>query len=561
VSEIAQGNAASEQDPAPLRTKLFREFKGVYTQASRTAIPDGYFYNLENVIPIGEQNAHVVPNISAPLATYTDIIYWSQSVNLNGSEYLVNFSTTGKVFFYNIVTHVSTQVNVGNLLSGSGSQCDQWKNSQILFIDATGYYHYDGATFSKITGTGVPTAGNSIAVYAGRVWIVNGRLITTSAQDDYTATAFTAAQGAITTNLTDPQIRGTVQRLKAQNGYLYVIANTGINAISNVFISSGASPPTPQFSNDNIQALIGTDQPASVIAYDRLMMFASRYGIHNLFGVSAPKVSGDIDGTWQYLDFNQPISGGQVVVQNILCAAFLLKRLNDPIFGSNTVIALWFQTSDTSPQTGVTSTTDIWWFANFGALNFIVSGIINNIPALFAFSPFQSVVGKWINANSMSDGWVNATPVIGDWLSAPSQQLYQLFADPTSAPTVNIQTKLWPMEDELARKEAVTAGVEAFYYLFGSSFGLSLDTENQSTPLNLNNNFPGGNWINAAGVVRSWINVINQSGIWLVPIIFLSPADAQGGFGHHVGLTLTSTGYSYELHLLALDYKLRDRWL
>jgi hypothetical protein len=291
------------------------------------------------------------------------------------------------------------------------------------------------------------------------------------------------------------------------------------------------------------------------------MMFASRYGIHNLFGVSAPKVSGDIDGTWQYLDFNQPISGGQVVVQNILCAAFLLKRLNDPNFGSNTIIALWFQTSDTSPQTGVTSTTDIWWFANFGPLNFIVSGIVNNVPALFAFSPFQSVVGKWINASNVIDGWVNTAPVIGDWLSSPSQQLYQLFADSSTAPTVNVQTKLWPMDDELARKECITAGVEAFYYLFGSAFGLSLDTENQSTPLNLNNNFPGGSWINSVGVTGAWINILNQSGIWLVPIIFLSPVDAQGGYGHHVGLTLTSTGYAYELHLLALDYKLRDRWL
>ena len=563
MSQIAQQNNAAQSDPASLSTKVFREFKGVYTQASRTAIPEGYFYNLENIIPIGEQNAHVVPNISAPLATYTDIVYWSQSVNLNGTEYLVNFTTNGKVFLFNITTGSNNQINVGNLLSGSGSQCDQWQNTAILFIDSTGYYSYDGTTFSKITGTGVPTAGQSIAVYSSYVWIVNGRQLFVNGLGGgfiYGAASWTAANGAQVVNLIDPQIRGTVQRLKAQNGYLYLIANTGINVISDVTVPAGASPPAATFSNQNIQALIGTDQPASVFAYDRLMMFASRYGTHTLFGVSSPKVSGDIDGTWQYLDFNQPISGGQVVVANILCGAFLLKRLNDPNFGSNTIVALWFQSSDTSPQTGVTETTDIWWFANFGALTFIVSGIKNNIPALYALSPFNSVTGKWLNAALVPDGWTNGS-VVGDWISAPSQQLYQLFADSTTAPRVNIQTKLWPMEDELARKEAITAGLEAFYYLFGSQIQLTLDTERQSTPLNLNNNFPTGNWVNAARITGTWINLLSQTGSWLVPVLFISPADAQGGYGRHVGLTLTSTGYSYELHLLALDYKLRDRWL
>jgi hypothetical protein len=527
VTQIPQTTDAATTGDAPRLSHIFREFKGVYTRATRTAIPDEYFYNLENIIPIGDENAHVVPNISASLLDYAgDSIYWSQGVNLNGTEYLVNFATNGKVFFFNIGAGTSAQVNVGNLLSGSGSQCDQWKNTIILFIDSTGYYSYDGTTFAKITGAGVPTAGNSLAVYANRVWIVNARVLTVSALDDYTAAAFTAANGAATVNLTDPQIRSTVQRLKAQNGYLYLLSPTAINAISDVYVPTGASPPTPQFSNQNIQALIGTDQPASVFPYDRNMMFASRYGVHNLFGVSAPKVSGDIDGTWQYLDFSQAISGGQVVVQNILCGAFLLKRASDPVFGSNTVVALWYQRSELN-QLGASAATDIWWFANYGALTFIVSGIKNNIPALFGF--------------------------IGN-------KLYQLFGDTSTAPTVSIMTKLWPMEDEIARKECIVAGLEAFFYLYGSALTLSLDTENQSTALVVPS-IAGGLWINAIGTQGQWVNNGAVLGGWNAPSTYLLPADAKGGFGHHVGLKLTSVGYSYELHLMALDYKLRDRWL
>ena len=530
MADIPQNNAAAKDDPAPLRTKIFREFKGIYTTASRTAIPDQYFYNLENVIPIGDENAHVVPNISASLINYgADTIYWSQGVNLNGVEYLVNFSTTGKVFFYNIPAATSAEVNTGTLLSGTGSRCDQWQNTVILFIDSTGYYSYDGTTFAKITGTGVPTAGNDIAVYAQYVWVVSGRQLFVSGVNAYNAAAWMASAGAQVITLTDPQIRSTIQRLKAANGYLYMFGNTSVNAISDVSIPSGASPPTPQFSNQNIQAIIGTDQPASIFPYDRQIMFASRYGAHSLYGVSAPKVSGDIDGTWQYLDPSQAISGGQVVIENILCSAFLFKRLNDPIFGSNTIVALWFQTSDTSPQTGVTETTDIWWFANYGALTFIVTGMVNNVPALFGF--------------------------IGN-------HLYQLFEDTGTAPTINVQTKLWPMEDEIARKECITAGFEADYTVYGTALSLTLDTENQSTVLSVNPSFAQGNWINAAAVEGQWQNTALVLGGWTGPTLsYLTPADAQGGYGHHVGMTLSATGYNLELHFLALDYKLRDRWL
>jgi hypothetical protein len=530
VPDIPQQNDAAKGEPAALRTKFFKEFQGVYTTASRTAIPDDYFYNLENIIPIGEENAHVVNNISASLLNYgADTIYWSQGVNLNGTEYLVNFSTTGKVFLYNIATQSSSQINSGHLLSGAGSRCDQWQNTVLLFVDSTGYYAYASGTFAAVTGSGVPTSGTDIAVYSGYVWIVSARTLFVSAINSYTD--WTAVDGAQIVTLIDPQIRGSIQRMKAANGYLYLFSNAGINAISDVAIPAGATPPVPQFQNVNIQAIIGTDQPASVFGYDRSVLFTSRYGAHTLYGVSAPKVSGDIDGTWQYLDFSQAISGGQVVVENILCGAFLLKLLANPSDGyptGRTIVALWYQSSSTSPQTGVTETTDVWWFANYGSLTYIVTGMVNNVPALFGF--------------------------IGN-------QLYQLFADPTTAPTVKVQTKLYPMEDELARKECITAGFEAFYYLFGSAFQLTLDTENNSTILNLNQNIGQGNWINAAGVQGQWINAALQLGSWLGQGLYLTPADAQGGFGHHVGLTLTSTGYQYELHFMALDYKLRDRWL
>jgi hypothetical protein len=534
MPQIPQGNPAAEKDTRKLLQRYFTSFNGVNTQSSRTAIPDDYFYNLENIIPIGPQNAHVVPNISASLVNYgSDFIYWSQGLNLNNVEYLVNFATNGKVFLYNIAAQTSALINSGTLLSGAGSQCTQWNDTAILFIDSTGYYYYDGTTFAIINGTGAPSSGNSIAVYGGRVWIAAGRVLYCSGVDGYqTAGAtnyWTAANGAAFINLTDPTIRSNIQRLIAANGYLYIFTVTGINAISDVYVPSGANPPTPVFTNTNLQALIGSNQPASIIPYDRNIMFASPYGVHTLVGVDSPKISGDIDGTWQYRDPAQNVSAGQVVVENILCGAFLIKRLNDPVFGSNQIVCLWFSTDATNANSGVDVTTDVWWFANYGALTFIVTGLVSNVPSLFGF--------------------------IGN-------QLYQLFGSTATYPTITAWTKLYPMEDEFALKEVIQVGVESDIYSYGTSFGLYVESQTQSIlaptatpPVSI------GEWQNSAGVQGEWINSGNVMGSWISPGLTLAMGAPAGAmYSRHVGLRLQATGYNLELHTLGLDYKLGPRW-
>jgi hypothetical protein len=529
VTQIPQPNPASASDSRTLLSQYVRQFLGVYTRSARTAVPDGYFYNLENVIPIGDQNMPVVPNISGPLHDYAaDIIYWSQNVNLAGTEFLVNFASNGKVFLYNIGSGASTQINPSNLLSGAGSQCAQWSNTVLLLIDSTGYYSYDGTTFAHITGTGVPTSGSTIAVYENRVWITQARALLCSGANDYTAASWTPANGAGTFNLTDPTLRTAITRTLAANGYLYIWSATGVTAVSNVFVPTGAATPTPSATITNLQALIGTDQPASIFPYDRNVMFASRYGIHNLIGVDAPKISADIDGTWRYVDFSQPIYGGQCVVEGILCAGFLIKRNGDPIFGSNTIVVLWYSRDNTNANTGVDQTTDIFWFANFGAITVLSSGFVNNVPALFAF--------------------------IGN-------KLFQLFADETSAPSTAVWSKLYPMEDELARKEVMQAGLYADFTLLGTSIQLSIDTPSASSPVNTQVGILSGTWINVSGTQGQWKNLGGVLGGWAAPAPVLLTSIAPPMYDHYVGFRLTTTGYSYNLHLLAMDYKLGDRWM
>ena len=514
---------AREKEEEPRRTKIFREFGGCYTRAPRFACPPDRLYNCENAIPISDGNIAIVPNISAQIIDYgVDQIYWSQYGNVGGTDYLINFSLSGKVFAYNIASGVSSQINAAQILTGANGRMAQWKRQVLLFVDSAGYYYWDGTTFAKLTGTGVPSSGDDIAVQFGRVWILQGRLLAFSGVDGFgggtpvipdATNYWTVANGSGSVNLTDPTIRSAVRRLSAQNGYLYLISESAINSISGVNVPAGAVPPTPILDNTNVQAIIGTDQPAAVMPYDRLMMFANRYGVYALYGVSAERLSTDIDGTWQYVDFSQPLSAGPVVVNNILHAAFLLKRKGDPVFGSNTVIALWFDQK--------------WWFANFGPITFIVSGMLNNAWALFGF--------------------------IGN-------KLYQFFADTSTGPAVNIQTPLFAMEDQLADKQVIRAGFEVATQTITGSFTLTLDTPTGSLPMTTNTTLSAGLWVNAAGTTGQWVNGIGTVGSWFPPAFLLYSGDPPAGYGKYVGFTLSTTSAVFQVASFDMDYKLRGRW-
>jgi hypothetical protein len=503
----------SDKGERSVYNKVFRRWKGVFNKATRTAMPEDYWYYLENIQPIGDANAHTVPNISAAKQDYAgDTIYAASYANVNGTDYIISFATNGKVFAYNIGAGTSAQISAA--LSGANSQMDQWKNTFIVIIDANNYYSWDGTTFTARGGTtGAPLTGNAIAVYAGRVWIANGRSLIFSAAD--TLTDFQSASGGGIVSLTDPVIRTIIIRMIAANGYLYIFGRTSINVISDVYVPAGASPPVPVFTNLNVQAIIGTDMPWSVFPLNRTLMFASRFAAYGLSGVTAQKLSSDIDNTWQYIDFSQAISGGQCVINNILTAAFLIKRAGDPALPDGIVMAMWFDNR--------------WWFTNFGNLSFIVSAFANNLPSLFGF--------------------------IGN-------KLYQLFADPTTFPSTQFQTPLWDMGDPIRDKQAIRAGVQVHSQPNSPqvTMQLNLDTFNSSTPITQGTLGNVVSWVNNAFQTVAWQNNGLNLVTWLTNGTILFAGSSPGGFGKYIGLSGKTQNSSFEMSAAMIDYLFGKRW-
>lgn len=320
---------------------------------------------------------------------------------------------------------------------------------------------------------------------------------------------------------------GNVTRLLAANGYLYYFGATSINAISDVYVPSGASPPTPVFTDLNLQATIGTDQPGSVFTYGRPLLFATRYGMRSLFGVSAPSISSldennpyasGIDGTIQYVDYTQAISGGTCVVNNILCAAFLLKRASDPVFGSNTVLAMFQLTPAGYAK---------WWFANFGAVTRVIGALVNNAPALFGY--------------------------IGN-------KFYQLFANANSAPAATLMTPLWDFGDPLYIKEFIRVGFQLSYPIINGTFSMTVDSTVRSRPVATLTTINSPVWVNNNGNPVQWANALLQIVNWIGQSYLLYSGQAPAGMDNYVGLTFTSTGSVFELNAILVDYKFGARW-
>jgi hypothetical protein len=530
---VAQKLESKEE--RPLQSFTFKNFLAVNTTNARLAIPDSTFYNLENAQPIGFGNLHSINDISAALHDYAaDTIYTDENVNLLiaavNTEFLIQGSTNGKLFAYNVPANTATQINGAAVLSGGSSLgMAQWNNTNCLVIDSTGYYQWPGSgNIVSIGGvTGAPTSGNAIAVYQNRVWIAQGRVLFFSAPGSFTD--FTTASGGGSTSLIDPTVRSSVTALFAANGYLYVWGTSSINAISDLYIPAGASPPTPNFTNLNISAVVGTDQPQSIQTYGRLILFANRYGVWRLYGTSVDTISGEdpnnqyqsaIDGTWQYVNFGQAVSGGQVITNNLLCSCFLIKRNADPIFGSNTVIMV-YQGNAAGGK---------WWSANWGALTRVTTAFVNQAPALFGY--------------------------LGN-------KLYQLFAISTSSPPANIQTQLWDFGDPITAKELLRGGIGVtILNAAGNALSMTVDTPSGSKPFTSLTVAGVVQWVNNLNAVVTWQNNVAQTVVWAPGQFQTYWGAAPNAFSKYVGYTVTTAqGTQFEINSFLMDYKWAARWV
>ena len=356
----------------------------------------------------------------------------------------------------------------------------------------------------------VPVINNDpnvgVSSFSGRVWVAFGRTVAYSAAGSYSD--FTSVSAG-TIVLTDSTLHGNIQQLLAANNFLYVFGDDSINVFSDVRVTTSG---TTLFTNTNVSASVGSKRPQAIFPYFRSVLFMNDYGVYALVGSTTSKLSDSLDGMFANIDFNSPIYAGQVLINNILCAAFNF-RYYDAIFtgGYRYIQAVFFDKR--------------WFLTSQGdSMKYITS------------VPFNGKISLY--------GTIGNT-------------LYKLYNSTSNAITSRVQTALLPLTDPIRTKQALKFGIEATLSN-GAVLSVTVDSENGSSPAYTLQNFV--TWTNNAGATISWTNNSSTVISWLGGTGYtLYKSDAMQ-WGKYLGLTQTSNSAGFVVNTYEFEHELRVRF-
>jgi hypothetical protein len=236
------------------------------------------------------------------------------------------------------------------------------------------------------------------------------------------------------------------------------------------------------------------------------------YGVYALVGSTTSKISDSLDGMFPNIDFTYPINGGQVLVNNILCAAF-----------------------------------------NFRYYDAIFTKSYRYVQAVF----FEK---KWFLTSQGNDlQYVTSVPVSGKiaLYGTKAGALYKLYNDTTADITSRIQTALLPLTDPIRTKQALKFAIEATV-TSGVELSVTIDSEQGSSPPYVLGNYV--TWYNSSSNTIPWINNSSTVISWLGGTGYaLYKSDAQQ-WGKYLGLTQTSNSAAFVVNTFEFEHELRARF-
>ena len=386
----------------------------------------------------------------------------------------------------------------------------------VMSNPGTGYTNSSNITVTITGGGGANATAKAIintnpnvgiASFSGRVWIAYGRSVAYSSAGSY-SDFVTVSAGTIT--LTDSTLHGNIQQLLSANNFLYIFGDDSINVFSDVRVTSSG---VTLFTNTNVSASVGSKRPYAIFPYFRSVLFMNDYGVYALVGSTTSKLSDSLDGMFDNIDFTYPITAGQVLVNNILCAAFNF-RYYDAIFTNSYryIQAVFFEKK--------------WFLTSQGdALKYVTS------------SPYLGSVRLY-----GTDG----------------ANVFQMYANVSANISSIVQTALMPMGDNIRTKQALKFGVEATLNAGGALINATIDSESGSsvnyelsnTQIWINNNSATINWTNNSSATISWVSGTGYT---------LYKTDAQQ-YGKYLGLTLQSSSPNSTYNGFEFEYESRVRF-
>jgi len=381
----------------------------------------------------------------------------------------------------------------------------------IVTNPGSGYSSAPSVSFSGGTPTTAATAKalltsddlSDVSSFQGRTWLSQGRTVYYSAANSYNDFVSVSAGNV---QITDDTLHSNISALISANNFLYVFGDDSINVFSDVRVTTTGNT---LFTNTNVSASTGSVYADGIFPYFRSLLFINDYGIFALIGATVSKISDALDGVFPLIDFTQPISGGQVLVNNILCAAFNVYY-NDPVQGARPIQLVFF---------------DKKWF-------------VTSQTTLKHILPVATAKKLYLYG---TDG----------------TNLLSLYTDASNSVSTTIISALWPMQDTIRTKQALKFALEATS-TNSATLNVTVDSETNVSPTYVLTNLIY--WTNNAGFTISWTNNSSTVIPWLGGTAYtLYKSDAQQ-YGKYLGLTITSSSPSFTLNTMEMEYEQRVRF-
>lgn len=374
-----------------------------------------------------------------------------------------------------------------------------------------------GAATATASILEAPEKPEHIATFYSQVFISKGRTLFYTAPGSYFD--FSGA-GSGNTIITDTTLHSDIQQLFVANGFLYYTGSHNVNVIGTPQLNSNGDTV---FSNTNLSASVGSNQGNSLVPYLRSLWFVNQAGIYSVYGSTPIKTSDKLDGIFRRIDFSQPVSGGIMFLENILCTAFLVLY-QDPILNVSRPIILVF----------------------FGKRWFVCSQGDDLIA---------------VSTGELSD--------ISDLYGTDGTNLYQLFSDPATPVSWTVMSAMWDMKDLIRDKQVTKFGFELTLTPVSADnsghIAVTLEGFTSVSPSIITEDYmiDGATstvtWVNNAGDAVRWVNNSSQVVEWIGAAYFLNMQDGSI-FGHYIGITVSSDDVIGSINSCMLEYTFRERW-
>jgi hypothetical protein len=273
------------------------------------------------------------------------------------------------------------------------------------------------------------TAGTTLAVFAGRVWLGSTRLLQwtgTGGPDD-----FNAANASGSLQIGDADLQHSITALRNYNNYLFIMGDQSVKQIGSISVTGSAT----LFTILTLSSDQGTIYPLSCGSYNRVFMFANTNGVYAVLGSSVQKISDDMDGIFKLIDFSQQPQAVVIDINNIHNIAWLV-RYKDPLASTRSIL--------------LTFTGKKWFVISQG----------NSLVTAIATSTLASGI-----VTTYSSSGPDLTP---------------MFGNATRPVTFKIQTALTHHGNAVQRKKITHAGFAVTGPSGGGSLTVSVDTDNGS---------------------------------------------------------------------------------